>query len=148
MSVATELLSLLTTAAGSMTAPALTQIGGGEPDVVNLPTLAYWYVGQRTWEANTFSYTQERECWHIRGYLPVGSRFVAGNVDVEGWIVTLVGAIRGQLYGKVGLNGAATGEGITLSDATPGWAQVGNQLCRVVDMDLDAYLSNVHSIAV
>ena len=146
MSVASALAGYLTTAAGAMTGPPIKEVRAGEPDVVNLPTIAYWYVATKTWEANTFSQTQELSVWHIRIYAPVGPRYTPIDGGVEAWIETLVDGIRGQLYGAVALGGAATGGGMELTDATAGWAQVGGQMCRIVDMEMSAMLSNVHPI--
>ena len=147
MSVATALLGYLQTAAATMSAPECTQVGGGEPDVVNVPTLAFWASGPETWEANTFTYTQEYSSWHIRGYLPVSARFTPASAAAEDWIVALGDAIRGQLYGHVSMGGEATGGGMELTDSKTGWAQIGNQLCRVIDMDCRAMMANVHVIA-
>ena len=147
MTIATALSGYLSTALATMTAPTAAEVRAGEPDVVNLPLVAYWYTGTKTWEANTLSVTQELSCWHVRIYVPVSARFTPIDGGVEGWIETLVGAIRAQLFGNVAMGGAATGGGLDIGDATSGWAQVGQQLCRVVDMDLEVMLAAVHTIS-
>lgn len=147
MSVSTELGTRLSAAVTDAHAPFGIVVQAGEPDVVDLPTIAYWYMGVRTWEANTLSYTQELQDWHIRVYIPVGPVFVPQAGTIEDWLASIVDAIRGQLYGHVALSGAATGGGLELSDAKPSWADVGAQWCRIADMDLEAMLANVHPIA-
>lgn len=147
MTVASALLGYLQTAAATMTAPALTQVIAGQPDTISLPTLAYWYTGTKTWEANTLSKTQELSCWHLRVYLPQGTQFAPQAGNTQAWLEKLVDAIRGQLYGAVSLGGAATGGGMTLSDATVAWIQMGTVWVQVVDMDLEAMMAAVHTIA-
>ena len=147
MSIATAIHGYLAAAAATMTGPQVTAVRPGEPDVVDLPTIAYWYTGTGTWDANTLSRTQETSDWHIRVYLPAGARFVPIDGNIEDWIETLVGAIRGQLFGHVAMGGAATGGGLYLSDAVSGWAPVNNILTRIVDMDLKVMRAAVHVIA-
>ena len=144
--VASELQTLLAAAAATVTAPVVATVRPGEPDVVNTPTIAYWYTGTKTWQANTFAATQELSCWHVRVYGPVGPRFAPVDGGVEGWLEQVVGAVRGQVWGRYALAGAATGSGSSLSDAAAGWAQVAAQLCRVADMDLEAMQTAVHPI--
>ena len=148
MTVATAIGDRLSAAVSDAHAPFGITVQAGEPDVVNTPTIAYWYMGTRTWEANTLSYTQELSDWHVRVYIPTGPVFTPQAGTVEDWLASIVDAIRGQFYGHVGLGGAATGEGLELSDAKSAWADVGAQKCRIADMDLGAMLSNVHPIAV
>ncbi len=149
MSLTSTLEGYLRTAAGTMSAPPCNSVRPGEPDNVNLPTIAYWFQGVRTWEANTLNQTQELSGWHIRIYAPATIRYTPADGGIELWVSDLTNAIRGQLYGHVGAGGTATGQGMELTDAIPGWAQVPNGiLCRVVDMDWWAMLSNVHPIAV
>jgi len=149
MSVATEIGTLLAAAAATLPATPKVVIQAGEPDTVNLPTFAYWYMGRGTWEANTFSVTQEQAWWHIRVYVPTGPRFTPSDISLDGWLSDAVDAIRGQFFGHVGLGGAATGQGLELTDAQAGWQGAPNtQLLRVVDMDLRAYVAAVHPIAV
>ena len=146
--LASALSGYLTTAGNAMTGPQLQ--GGvrpGEPDNVNLPTIAFWFLGTKTWEANTLSKTQELWGWHIRIYAPVGPRYTPIDGGVEAWISQLTQNIRAQLYGNVSAGGAATGVGMELTDATTGYAQMGAQLNRVVDMEWWAMLSNVSAIA-
>lgn len=147
MSIATEIGSLLTSAAASV-APPTADVRAGEPDVVNVPTFAYWYTGTGTWDANTLSVTQETSDWHIRVILPAGPRFVPADQALDDWLERAVSAIRGQFYGHVGLNGAASGGGLELTDAKAGWIAVPNtQFERVVDMDLRVLMAAVHAIA-
>ena len=145
--LATALKGYLSTAAAGMSGPPCKTVKSGEPDNVNLPTIAYWFIGLKTWEANTLSKTQILAGWHIRAYLPVGPNFTPINDDVEAWMFNLSMAIYAQLYGHVSAGGAATGIGMELTDAIPGYAQVGAQLSRVVDMEWWAMLSNVSAIA-
>lgn len=146
MTVASELGTLLAAAAATMTAPTAATVTAGEPDNVNLPTFAYWYTGTKTWEANTFTASQELSSWHIRVYAPAGARYTPIDGGLEGWIESAVNAVRGQVLGKYAMGGASTGSGSWLSDATAGWAQPGGQMCRVADMDLDVAMTAVHPI--
>ena len=146
MSVASELQTYLSAAAATVTVPSVATVRPGEPDTVNVPVIAYWYTGTKTWQANTFSKTQELSCWHVRVYGPVGPRFTPIDGGVEGWLESVVDAVRGQLWGHYSLDGAATGTGASISDATAGWAQVGAQLCRIADMDFEAMQTAVHDI--
>lgn len=150
MSLTTQLAAYLQAAADTMTGPPVEGgVRAGEPDNVNLPTIAYWYLGVRTWEANTLNRTQELSGWRIRIYCPVSARFVPADGGVDLWIATLTDAVRGQLYGHIGDGGFATGQGMELTDAVAGWAQAPNsQISRTVDMDWWAMLSDVHVIAV
>jgi hypothetical protein len=147
VSIATELDSLLNTAAATLASGPKTTVRAGEPDAVSDPTIAYWYTGTGTWEANTLSRTQEHSDWHIRIQLPAGPRYVPSDGAMEGWLEDAVNAVRQALWGAVGLGGAATGKGIELSDAKTGWANAGGQWTRLADMDLQVDLSNVHPIA-
>lgn len=138
----------LTAALATVTSPAvITQIRPGEPDTVDLPTVAYWYLGQKTWEANTFTKTQEQWGWRIRVIVPTGPRAVPMDTNLEQWMADLINAIRGQLWGNVGAGGANTGGGMELTDARTDWGIYGGQLCRVATMDWWPMLSNVHDIA-
>jgi len=147
MSVGTAIKTALGTAAATLSAPACTQVLAGEPDTVNLPTIAYMFMGIGTWEANTLNVTQELSRWHIRVYLPMGPQYSPAAGDSEDWMSLAIGAIRGQLEGAVALSGEATGGGLILGDATTGWMPVGGQWIRVADMDLDVMMSAVHPIA-
>ncbi len=140
------LTSYLTTAGSSVTPVPV--IRSGEPDNVNVPTVAYWYLGVRTWEANTFTYTQELIGWMIRTYVPIGPRFVPGDGYIEAYLADLTDEIREELYGNLGAGGVATGEGAEISDAKPGYATVGGQYCRIADMEVWYMVSNAHAIAV
>lgn len=145
----TALKGYLTTAAATMSAPACKAVVPGQPDNVNLPTVAFWYIGTKTWAANTLNRTQELEGYAIQLYLPNGPQFVPASGSGEDWIVELTNAIRGQLYGHVAAAGQATGQGMELTDATAGYWQSGSGgvLCRVVTMDWWAMLTDVHVIA-
>lgn len=146
MSVASELQTYLAAAAATITAPTIATVRPGEPDTVNSPTIAYWYTGTKTWQANTFTATQELSCWHVRVYAQAGARFTPIDGGIEGWLESIVGAIRGQLWGHYSLDGAASGKGGSVTDAVAGWAQVGGQLCRIADMDFEAMQTAVHTI--
>lgn len=147
--ITAALESYLSAATASVTSPSvITQIRPGEPDVVDLPTIAYWYIGQKTWEANTFTKTKEQWGFEIRILIPTGPRAVPMDTNLEQWLADLVNAIRGQLYGHIGAGGAATGEGMELTNAVTGWYVVGGNLCRGVSMQWWPMLSNVHTIAV
>ena len=147
MSIASTLQTTFTAALSGISKPTVPSVRAGEPDTLNVATVAYWYTGTRTWQANTFSQTQELSCWHIRVYQPAPARFTPEDGGVDAWLEDVVNALRGAVYAHVGLGGAATGTGLTLSDATAGWLQTGAVLCRVADMDLEAMLTAVHPIA-
>jgi hypothetical protein len=123
-------------------------VAAGEPDVVNMPTIAYWYTGTDVWESHTLSEAQEVSGWHIRIQLPAGPRFTPSNAWMEGWLEDAVNAVRAQFLGHAGLGGAATGQGGLVGGAKAGWADTGGQWSRLADMDLPVFLSNVHPIAV
>lgn len=146
MSIASELQTLFATAASGLSAPAGVDVRAGEPDVVNVPTIAYWYMSTRVWGANTLNKTQEISDWRIRVQLPSGPRFVPADAAIDAWLEDAVNAIRSALWGAVALGGAATGEGLELTDAKAGWLSSGDQFSRVAEMDLGVYLSNVHTI--
>ncbi len=149
MSVQSVLEGYLATVAATMTAPACTTVWGGEPDNVNTPAVAYWFLGTRTWEANTLTRTQELEGWRIRLYLPLAARFTPDARIAEAWVVAFSNGIRAQLYGHIGAGGANTGQGMELTDALPGYWQVPTgTICRTVTMDWWAQLTDVHPIAV
>lgn len=131
----------------ALTIPAISQILDAEPDVVNLPMMAFWYIGNKTWEANTFTWTQEQVGFAVVIYLPVPARYSPQAGFYDSWLANIVSAVRAQLWAHVGAGGAATGQGMELTNAVPGWDQKGNQLCRVVTMQWWPMLSNVHPIA-
>lgn len=148
--VATSLNAALVAAAATMSAPVVPVVRPGEPsqtDLGDVPTFAYWFMGTKTWEAHTFSRTQELSCWHIRLYYPLKPRItVTTDVNVEQWLETATGAVRGQLYGDVSLNGASTGKGFEIDmQATAGWLFESSY--RVVDMDLEVFMAAPHTIS-
>ena len=153
MSLTSVLDGYLATAVATMDAPPVTAVIGAEPDVVNTPTIGYWYLGTKvgdtqSWAPNTLNRTQEVQGWRIRIYLPLGPTFAPSSPAYEVWVVTLVDAIRGQLYGHVGAGGAATGQGMELTDAIAGYLPMGKIWCRIVTMDWWAMLTDTHVIAV
>lgn len=151
MTVASALASLLATAAATLAVPPVPIVRPGEPDIVGqVPTVAYWFMGWRTWDANTLSRTQRLSCWHIRLYYPIGPRITPStDSSVEEWLEVATAAIDNKLWGNVGLLGAATGQGFELTEPQAGWLKDANEAeSRVVDWDLAAMLSNVATIAV
>lgn len=148
MTVSTAIKTLLAAAAATVTPVPL--VRAGEPAIPGAPMLVYWYVGFPMWEANTFTFTQRMSRWGIRAYWPMTPTLQpAEDEDVEAWLEAVTLAVEGQFWGHVSLMGASTGEGIHLSDATAGWikADSDGSNYRCVEWELDAYLSNVSSIA-
>ena len=146
--VRTAIDALLSTAAATLS-PVPT-VRAGEPEIVAEPTVAYWFADWATWEANTLSETQRISRWGIRLYWPLRQTIAAtSGPDIEDWMVAAVSAIDAEMWGHVGLLGAATGEGAVLSDARIGYADdlQGGQ-SRVAEWTLDVFLSNVAPIAV
>lgn len=148
--VASSIATALGTAAATLSAPVVPIVRAGEPsqaDLGDVPTFAYWYMGTKTWEAHTLSRTQELSCWHIRLYYPLKPRIaVTTDVNVEQWLETATGAVRGVIYGDVSLNGASTGRGFEIDmQATAGW--IFESSYRVVDMELEVFMAAPHTIA-
>lgn len=135
------------TAAGAQVSPAVTQISPGEPGALtNSPVMAYWYTGERPWEANTMAVTQREVGFVIRAYWPGSIRAKASNRNLELEAATFARALYGELLGDVTLNGKATGRGLEVSDPTSGWSTVGSVIARTVSCELWVYMAALDSI--
>lgn len=146
LSVADALETRLRTAAAVMTAPKCNNVTAGEPTAASSPVIAYWFSGIQVWDANTLDRTQEQWGWHIRIYLPLGTRITPARRDAELWIATLCSAIRAELWSHVALGGQATGKGVDVGDWTTGYTDVAGITCRIADMDWGAQMANVSTI--
>ena len=136
------------TAAGAAQTPPITQVLSGEPDALsNYPVLAYWYIGNRPWVANTLSQTQRELGVHVIAYFPGTIRSLATSRTLELQVASIALALEAEFMADVTMGGNATGQGLEITDPTPGWAMVGPVLARVVDFDIWFQLSNVAPIS-
>lgn len=136
------------TAAGAAQTPVVDQILRGEPDSASdFPFLAYWYVGNEPWVANSLSFTQRQLIVHWEFYIPGSIRANQdSNLNVELMLASMAFAVEAQFMGGVTMSGQATGEGLLMDDPLTQWSVVGSALCRTVGGDIRFQLSNVAPI--
>lgn len=137
----TAVESVLATA-GAAIDPPITQVVAGEPPTLtNYPLIAYWYIGERPWDANTMSATQREIGFRIQAFWPGVIRAKSINSSLELAVASLARALYAGFLGHVALNGTATGKGLEVSDPTPGWAQIGDVIARSLTCELWVYLA-------
>lgn len=128
--------------AGAAVDPPIVQVVAGEPAALsNYPLVAYWYIGERPWDANTMSATQREVGFRIQAYWPGVVRAKAMNRALELAVATLARALYAGFLGHVELNGTATGKGLEVTDPMPGWSQVGDVIARSLTCELWVYLA-------
>ena len=135
------------TTAGAAQTPPITQIIAGEPQaLVQDPTIAYWLLPVTPWVTNTLSKTQKIIGLHWEAYFPGSIRTDAVDLQIELRLADIALAIEAQLMADVSLGGNATGIGLDLSDATPGWVDFAGVMCRSIGQDMHTYLAAVTDI--
>lgn len=140
--------SVVTTAAASVT-PAIPQVVCGEPAALsNFNLVAYWYLGERPWESDTFSKSQRELGFLIRAYFPGTIRTKGTSKIVEEQLADLSRALYGGFANHVALSGKATGGGVHLPDFNPtaGWVQIGDVICRALSGQLWVYMAALDTI--
>ncbi len=143
-----NLETYLAAAGATMTNPAVAgTVVAGEPTNIDRPTIAYWFIGVKTWESNTLGKTQEMWGFHIALYYPFGQRNTPPRSQVEQWIGGVAMAVRSQLYGHVSVGGTATGLGMELTDAVASDDTIAGVGCRRVDMEWWPFMAAVATIA-
>lgn len=137
------------TSAGASVSPAITQIVCGEPTALsNYNLVAYWFLGERPWESDTFSRTQRELGFRITLYLPGTIRSKGTNKIVEEQLAAFGRALYGGFANHVALGGKATGGGVHLPDCNPTatWLTVADVLCRGLTADLWVYMAALDTI--
>lgn len=129
-------------------------VRAGEPAIPGGLLIAYWFEGYHAWPigsgANSMKFVQRSSRWGIRAYYPQ-SQTPTPDADsaCEDWVVAATEAVERELWGHIGLDGAATGgESVLSRDAQAGWHKDANGAdYRTVEWTLDALLSEVFTIA-
>jgi hypothetical protein len=127
----TVLATNLATAGATLT-PAIQTVVEGEPDTVNVPAFAYWYVGDRdgTQIPNSVATTDIEEGVDVTLYWPGSVRFPSGNQTVERWLHDATRAAKHALWEDFTLGGNVAS--MEIEPAAAGWATVGGAVCRIV----------------
>jgi hypothetical protein len=148
--VLTTLDAILVTAGKIATladANKVTLVRQGEPGGVNVPTLAYWWTGDRESQTggNSLNKTNVEEGLQIMAYWPVQDRSEGLMDRLENDIRTMKQAITAGLWGDATLGGNCIG--ITIDSVTGGWQDINGRYARVLDMRVWIDLAFVDDIA-
>lgn len=135
--------------AGNAQSPAIVQVLRGEPiNLTNAPVLAYWLQPITPWgPGNTLSKTQKILTLHWEAYFPGSEPTNDVNLNIELRAASIAFAVEAQLMGDVDLGGDATGLGLDLTDAVPGWTDFAGVMCRSIGQDCHIYLAAVADIS-